>query len=149
VEREWLADVKVGITVTITYLHHTDFALPYYPPSSFTFLRGAASTIDRDFGFIGRHLFHGAINTHVLHHHCSKIPFYYAQEASVAMKKVMGEAYISDFEGSYLAAFWRNYRTCSYVEPVMGKGEGKTESREKGEGDVFFFHGSGNVGGKA
>jgi fatty acid desaturase len=134
------------VVVTITYLHHTDFALPYYPPSSFTFLRGAASTVDRDFGFIGRHLFHGAINTHVLHHHCCKIPFYHAQEASEAMRKVMGKAYISDFEGSYLAAFWRNYTTCKFVEPAAtGETEEIGESDRDMKEEVYFFNGSGKV----
>jgi fatty acid desaturase len=89
------------------------------------------------------------MNTHVLHHHCSKIPFYYAPEASVAMRRVMGRAYISDFEGSYLAAFWRNYTTCKFVEPVMGKGEAKTEGTEEGGVEVYFFNGSGKVVGKA
>lgn len=65
------------------------------------------------------------------------------------MKRIMGESYISDFEASYLVAFWRNYRTCSYVEPVMGKREGKTEGEWEGKREVFFFHGSGIVSGKA
>jgi hypothetical protein len=67
----------------------------------------------------------------------------------VAMRKVMGRAYISDFEGSYLAAFWRNYTTCKFVEPAMGKGEAKTEGREGGEREVYFFNGSGKMEGKA
>jgi len=102
-------------SVTITFLQHTDFSIPYYPTNTWTFLRGAASTVDRDFGFIGRHLFHGAIEGHVMHHHVSRIPFYYAAEATQAVRKVMGTHYQSDFKTPYLWAFWKNYRTCRHV----------------------------------
>jgi omega-6 fatty acid desaturase (delta-12 desaturase) len=87
-------------------------------------LRGAASAVDRDFGFIGRHLFHGAIETHVLHHHASKIPFYHASEASAAIRGVMGSHYSSDFETNYLWAFWKNRRQCRFVEEVGDEGSG-------------------------
>jgi omega-6 fatty acid desaturase (delta-12 desaturase) len=42
--------------------------LPYYPSRTWSFLRGAGSTVDRDFGFIGHNIFHGAVECHVLHH---------------------------------------------------------------------------------
>ncbi|KAK2623655.1 hypothetical protein QTJ16_006836 [Diplocarpon rosae] len=102
--------------LTITFLQHTDFSIPYYPSATWTFVRGAASAVDRDFGWIGRHILHGAIETHVMHHHVSRIPFYYATEASVAVRKVMGTHYQSDFKTPYLWSFWKNYRTCRYVE---------------------------------
>jgi len=104
--------------LTITFLQHTDFSIPYYPSKTWSFLRGAASTVDRDFGFIGRHFFHGAIETHVVHHHSSGIPFYHAAEASSAIRKVMGIHYQSDFETPYLWALWKNYTECRYVEEV-------------------------------
>jgi omega-6 fatty acid desaturase / acyl-lipid omega-6 desaturase (Delta-12 desaturase) len=47
--------------VLITYLQHTDPALPHYRAEAWNFQRGAASTMDRDFGFIGQHLFHDII----------------------------------------------------------------------------------------
>ncbi|KAL9100626.1 MAG: hypothetical protein Q9187_009343, partial [Circinaria calcarea] len=96
--------------VAIAYLQHTDPSLPHYTPKAWTFTRGAAATIDRDFGFIGRHLFHSVIETHVLHHYVSTIPFYHAAEATEAIKGVMGECYRSDTEGGmlgWLAALWR------------------------------------------
>ncbi|KAJ4391033.1 hypothetical protein N0V93_004646 [Gnomoniopsis smithogilvyi] len=113
--------------LTITFLQHTDFSIPYYPTRTWTFLRGAASTVDRDFGFIGRVLFHGAIETHVLHHHASRIPFYHAIEATKAIRGVMGVHYQSDFETPYLWAFWKNRRACMFVEEV-----------DKGS-DIYFF----------
>jgi len=44
--------------VLITYIQHTDPALPHYREGAWTFQRGAAATMDRDFGFIGQYLFH-------------------------------------------------------------------------------------------
>lgn len=54
--------------VAITYLHHTHPAVPKYEDEAWTFLKGATATIDRDFGWIGKHLFHGIIEFHVVHH---------------------------------------------------------------------------------
>jgi omega-6 fatty acid desaturase / acyl-lipid omega-6 desaturase (Delta-12 desaturase) len=47
--------------VLITYLQHTDPALPHYRAEAWNFQRGAAATMDRDFGFIGQHIFHDII----------------------------------------------------------------------------------------
>jgi omega-6 fatty acid desaturase (delta-12 desaturase) len=123
-------------TVALTYLQHTDPSLPHYDNSAWTFSRGAAATIDRDFGFIGRHIFHRIIETHVLHHHVSTIPFYYAEEASEAIKKVMGIHYKSDTRTNFLVALWRVARSCRFVEESV-----------KDSGVVFYrnFEGIGNV----
>ncbi|CZT06697.1 hypothetical protein WAI453_006038 [Rhynchosporium graminicola] len=102
--------------LTITFLQHTDSSLPYYPTNTWSFLRGCASTIDRDFGFIGRNLFHGAIECHVLHRHASRVPFYHAKEASEAIQVVMKSHYKSDMKTPYLRAFWENYNACRFVE---------------------------------
>jgi len=101
--------------VIITFLQHTDLSIPYYPSTSWNFLRGAASTVDRDFGFIGRVIIHGAIENHVVHHHSSRIPFYHAAEATAAIRKVMGVHYQKD-KTPYVWAFWKNFRQCRYVE---------------------------------
>ncbi|KAF1814546.1 hypothetical protein P152DRAFT_277717 [Eremomyces bilateralis CBS 781.70] len=115
--------------VAITYLQHTDPSLPHYDATTWTFTRGAAATIDRDFGFIGRHIFHGIIETHVLHHYVSLIPFYNADEASEAIKKVMGKHYRSDTKHGmfgFLYAMWKSTRWCQWVEPnADAEGEGK------------------------
>jgi omega-6 fatty acid desaturase / acyl-lipid omega-6 desaturase (Delta-12 desaturase) len=47
--------------VLITYLQHTDPALPHYRAGAWNFQRGAAATMDRDFGFIGQHIFHDIV----------------------------------------------------------------------------------------
>ena len=54
--------------IAITYLHHTDPEVPKYEPEAWSFVKGATATIDRDFGFIGKHLLHGIIEFHVVHH---------------------------------------------------------------------------------
>ncbi|KAF2243301.1 hypothetical protein BU26DRAFT_437085 [Trematosphaeria pertusa] len=127
--------------VAITFLQHTDPTLPHYDAHTWTYTRGAAATIDREFGFIGRTLFHGIIETHVLHHYVSTIPFYNADEASEAIKPVMGKHYRSDTEGGsigFLRALWRSARMCQWVEPSEGaQGEGK---------GVFFFRNRNGLG---
>ncbi|KAI9845622.1 MAG: Oleate hydroxylase fah12 [Sclerophora amabilis] len=116
--------------VAITYLQHTDPSLPHYEAQSWNFARGAAATIDREFGFIGRHLFHGIIETHVLHHYVSTIPFYNADEASEAIKPVMGIHYRADTRDGplgFLKSLWTSSRWCQWVEPnedAVGEGKG-------------------------
>lgn len=115
--------------VAITFLQHTDASLPHYNNKTWTFARGATATIDRDLGFIDTHLFHDIIGTHVCHHLISTIPFYHAGEASKHIKKVMGKHYRADTETPFMTAFWRNQRTCKFVEESKGM---------EGSGIMFF-----------
>jgi len=127
--------------VAITYLQHTDPSLPHYEAHAWTFTRGAAATIDREFGFIGRHILHGIIETHVLHHYVSLIPFYNADEASEAIKKVMGKHYRADVENGsigFLTSLWKAARWCQWVEPSQdAQGEAK---------GVLFFRNRNGLG---
>jgi len=127
--------------VAITFLQHTDPSLPHYTGDAWTFTRGAAATIDREFGFIGRHLMHGIVETHVLHHYISTIPFYHADEATEAIKKVMGRHYRADVRGGtlgFLASLWTSARWCQWVEPNEGaKGE---------DAQVHFFRNRNGLG---
>jgi len=127
--------------VSITYLQHTDPILPHYDAETWTFTRGAAATIDREFGFIGRHLFHGIIETHVLHHYASSIPFYHADQATEAIKPIMGKHYHSDVKGGsfgFLRSLWSNGRWCQWVEPTEG-----AEGEERG---VLFYRNRNGLG---
>lgn len=54
--------------IAITYLHHNHPDVKHYDEDGWTFVKGALATVDRDFGWIDRHLFHGIIGTHVVHH---------------------------------------------------------------------------------
>lgn len=129
--------------VAITFLQHTDPSLPHYTAEEWNFVRGAAATIDREFGFIGRQLFHGIIETHVLHHYVSTIPFYNADEASEAIKGVMGKHYRSDTQGGpvgFVKALYKSARTCQWVEPSEG-------AMNNGKG-VLFFRNHNGIGAK-
>lgn len=105
--------------VFITFLQHSDPQMAHYEASQWNFARGAAATIDREFGFIGKHIFHDIIETHVLHHYCSRIPFYNAREASEAIKKVMGKHYRHSDENMW-KALWKSARWCQFVEGDNG-----------------------------
>lgn len=85
-------------------------------------------------GFIGRHLLHGIIETHVLHHYISSIPFYNADEASEAIKPVMGKHYKSDTKDGavgFIRALWKSARTCQWVEP-------SAEAKGSARGILFY-----------
>ncbi|CAH2352977.1 putative oleate hydroxylase Fah12p [[Candida] railenensis] len=101
--------------VFVTFLQHTDPTMPHYRDSEWTFARGAAATIDRDYGFIGQHIFHDIIETHVLHHYVSRIPFYNAREASAAIREVMGEHYRYEGENMWFS-LWKCMRMCQFVD---------------------------------
>ncbi|CAM1512016.1 Fc.00g095290.m01.CDS01 [Cosmosporella sp. VM-42] len=120
--------------VAITFLQHTDPTLPHYTGDEWNFVRGAAATIDREMGFIGRHLLHGIIETHVLHHYVSTIPFYNADEASDAIRPVMGKHYRADTKDGplgFIRALYKSARMCQWVEP-------SAEAEGAGKGILFF-----------
>lgn len=105
--------------VFITFLQHSDPEMPHYEADQWNFARGAAATIDREFGFVGKYIFHDIIETHVLHHYCSRIPFYNAREASEAIKKVMGKHYRYTDENMWVS-LWKSARWCQFVEGDNG-----------------------------
>ncbi|KAL9109624.1 MAG: hypothetical protein Q9227_005804, partial [Pyrenula ochraceoflavens] len=106
--------------VMITYLHHTAPSVPKYSPESWTFLRGATATIDRDFGIIGTHFFHHISSDHVTHHLFSKIPHYWSREASNAIIPLLGKHYHG--RGQFR---WEDlkiaFRDCQWVEEDAAK----------------------------
>lgn len=105
--------------VFVTFLQHTDPTMPHYDAEEWTFAKGAAATIDRNFGFVGQHIFHDIIETHVLHHYVSRIPFYNAREATDAIKKVMKDHYRYDGENMW-KSLWKVMRSCQFVEGDNG-----------------------------
>ncbi|KAH7305962.1 delta12 fatty acid desaturase [Stachybotrys elegans] len=129
--------------VAITFLQHTDPSLPHYHGEEWNFVRGAAATIDREMGFIGRQLLHGIVETHVLHHYISSIPFYNADEATDAIRPIMGQHYKSDTKGGFwgfIGALWKSARMCQWVEPSSeAEGAGK---------HILFFRNRNGLGTK-
>ncbi|KAG8949759.1 hypothetical protein FRC04_008299 [Tulasnella sp. 424] len=129
--------------VLITFLQHTDPALPHYQASAFTFPRGALSTFDRELmggpGIIGKitgwicaTATHGISETHVAHHICSKIPHYNAWEARDAINERLARdgIYVQGNPGTWSEAL-RVIRECKFIED---------------EGEVRFYK---NAQGKA
>ncbi|CAN6558902.1 unnamed protein product [Malus baccata var. baccata] len=104
-----------GFLVLITYLHHTHSSLPHYDASEWDWLRGALSTVDRDFGVLNK-VFHNITDSHVVHHLFSTMPHYHAVEATEAVKPVLGEYYSFDGTPVY-KALWREAKECLYVGP--------------------------------
>ncbi|KAG7039234.1 omega-6 fatty acid desaturase (delta-12 desaturase) [Colletotrichum scovillei] len=101
--------------VAITYLQHNHPQVPHYTDEGWTFTKGALSTIDRDFGFVGRHFFHLIIDRHVVHHLFPRIPFYKTDAATTAIKPLLGGLY--RYEGrSFLGQLWYQSCTLKYME---------------------------------
>ncbi len=96
----------------VTFLHHTDEEIPWYRGKDWYFLKGALSTIDRNYGFVNP--IHHNIGTHVAHHIFITIPHYHLLEATEAIKPVLGEHYHVSHEPIW-KALWRSYRNCYFV----------------------------------
>ncbi|KAJ3041317.1 hypothetical protein HDV00_009589 [Rhizophlyctis rosea] len=112
--------------VLITFLQHTDVRVPHFRgEGEWTFLIGALSTVDRDYGWLNGFLHHIG-DTHVAHHLFSTVPHYHAQEATEAMRGVLGKWYLATEENIW-KSLWKSYQTCRFVED------------EGVEGDVVWF----------
>jgi omega-3 fatty acid desaturase (delta-15 desaturase) len=96
----------------VTYLHHTEADIPWYRNDSWYFLKGALSTIDRDYGFINP--IHHNIGTHVAHHIFLNMPHYHLKTATEAIKPILGDYYRVSNEPIW-KSFWRSARTCHFV----------------------------------
>ncbi|MBD1937743.1 DUF3474 domain-containing protein [Microcoleus sp. FACHB-68] len=96
----------------VTFLHHTESDIPWYRGNDWYFLKGALSTIDRDYGFINP--IHHDIGTHVAHHIFLNIPHYHLKTATEAIKPVLGDYYRCSNEPIW-KSFVRSYWACHFV----------------------------------
>ncbi|MUG96788.1 fatty acid desaturase [Scytonema sp. UIC 10036] len=96
----------------VTFLHHTEPDIPWYREEEWTFLKGALSTIDRDYGFIN-HIHHD-IGTHVAHHIFLNIPHYNLKRATEAIKPILGD-YFRKSEEPIITSLWRSCISCHFV----------------------------------
>jgi len=117
--------------VLYTKLHHTHLALPHYAGKEWNWLRGALSTIDRDYGFFN-YVHHHIGDTHIVHHLFSKMPHYHAQEATEAVKPLLGKYYNLDTT-PILSSLWQATKFCRYVEA-----EKAPENKEELDGIYWF-----------
>ncbi|KAF4544382.1 Oleate delta-12 desaturase [Lasiodiplodia theobromae] len=84
--------------------------------------KGALCTVDRNFGFVGRHFFHEIIDYHVVHHLFPKIPFYKAEEATRAIMPLLGPLYRQEKQRSFLGSLYSTYRACDSAADADGSG---------------------------
>jgi acyl-lipid omega-3 desaturase len=96
----------------VTFLHHSEPDIPWYRGDEWYFLKGALSTIDRDYGFINP--IHHNIGTHVAHHIFLSIPHYHLKAATEAIKPILGDHYRRSEEPVW-KSFARSYWACHYV----------------------------------
>ncbi|PNW70229.1 hypothetical protein CHLRE_17g711150v5 [Chlamydomonas reinhardtii] len=101
--------------VMITFLQHTHPKLPHYGDGEWDWLRGAMATVDRSYGVLD-HVFHHIADTHVAHHLFSYMPHYHAEEATEAIKKVLGDYYAYDSRNVF-RALWDEVGGCAVVAP--------------------------------
>jgi len=101
--------------VLITYLQHTATYIPHYRAAEFSWLRGALSTVDRTFGWPIDQILHHITDTHVVHHLFHTMPFYHAQEATEAVKPLLGAYYLRD-DTPVPAALWHSWTHCKFVD---------------------------------
>lgn len=64
---------------------------PALTGQEWSYLRGGLTTLDRDYGIFNK--IHHDIGTHVVHHLFPQIPHYNLEEATEAVKPVMGPYY--------------------------------------------------------
>ncbi|KAJ6471091.1 fatty acid desaturase-domain-containing protein [Mycena vitilis] len=106
--------------IMITYLHHTDPAIPHFRGKAWNFQRGAAATVDRAFlGWQGTFFLHSVARYHVVHHFFPKMPFYHAKEATEALQAFIGEYYTFS-DKPVFRALWDNYNRCQFVDDEGG-----------------------------
>ena len=102
----------------VTFLHHTEADIPWYRGEDWYFLKGALSTIDRDYGIINP--IHHNIGTHVAHHIFHTIPHYHLKTATAAIRPILGDYYRQTYEPIW-TSFIRSYWACHFV-PDHGSG---------------------------
>jgi omega-6 fatty acid desaturase (delta-12 desaturase) len=105
--------------VLYTWLHHTSTEMPHYGTDSFTFLKGALSTIDRPYPAFINHLHHDIGSTHVAHHVNYQIPHYRAREMTKELKEQLGDLYKYD-PTPICTALLKVAKTCHYVDDIKG-----------------------------
>lgn len=106
--------------VLYTWLQHTDPSIPHYGEEEWTWVKGALSTIDRDYGIFD--FFHHTIgSTHVVHHLFHEMPWYNAGVATQHVKAYLEPLGLYNYDPTpWYKAMWKIAKTCHYVEDDKG-----------------------------
>ncbi|KAL1748785.1 fatty acid desaturase-domain-containing protein [Schizophyllum fasciatum] len=116
----YLIPYIVSHSFMFTYLHHSDPTIPHYRKEEWSFLRGAAATVDRPLlGWMGRFFLHNISHDHVAHHFFIQAPFYNGPEITKAVKSVLKDDYNYDSTPSFYALY-RSFTQCQFVENEGG-----------------------------
>ena len=102
----------------VTFLHHTEPGIPWYRGEEWTFLKGAISSVDRNYG-IFNHIHHD-IGTHVAHHIFLNMPHYNLLKATEAIKPIMGE-YFHESKEPVWKSLWNSAIGCHFVPDTGSK----------------------------
>eukprot|EP00126_Sphaerothecum_destruens_P005750 Sdes_comp19019_c0_seq1m9565 len=101
--------------VCLTYLQHTHTQIPHFRTKEWTWLRGALCTVDRNYGWFINMCHHHISDTHICHHIFSQIPHYHAEEATAAIKPILGKYYNFDDTGIWQSLF-QTCHECKFVD---------------------------------
>jgi len=111
----------------ITFMQHTHESVPHFNSEEWTWLRGALSTIDRSMGPHVDWRLHHIVDSHVVHHVFSDMPFYGAKAATPYVKEHLGTYYKSHFGtkvlGSEYLGYWKDFYTSMQNAVTVGVGE--------------------------
>tara|TARA_B110000008_G_scaffold129541_1_gene131868 strand:+ start:291 stop:1379 length:1089 start_codon:yes stop_codon:yes gene_type:complete len=105
--------------IIYTWLHHTHPNIPHYGTDSFTFLKGALSTVDRPYPKIIDELHHHIGSTHVMHHLNYSIPHYRGEKCTEELRDVLGKYYNYD-STPIVKALFETARKCHYIHDITG-----------------------------
>ncbi|KAF9444644.1 hypothetical protein P691DRAFT_326692 [Macrolepiota fuliginosa MF-IS2] len=120
----WDAVSKYYVIPYFFLNHWIDPTIPHYRKNAWTFLRGAAATVDRPLlGWAGRFFFHNISHDHVAHHFFLSAPFFNGPQITKAIKSVLVDDYNYDPTPSFYA-LWRSFTQCLFVED---------------DGDIIFY----------
>ena len=111
----------------ITFMQHTHESVPHFNSEEWTWLRGALSTIDRSMGSHVDWRLHHIVDSHVVHHIFSDMPFYGAKAATPYVKEHLGIYYKSNLGskvlGSEYLGYWKDFYSSMSRAVVVGVGE--------------------------
>ena len=93
--------------VIITFLHHNEPEIGWYPTEEWNYVKGQLSTVDRHYGLV-----HGVIHnigTHQIHHLFTSVPHYNLEKATEAFRKAFPHlVHIKD--DTILVAFFKMFK---------------------------------------
>ncbi|MEO0549253.1 MAG: fatty acid desaturase [Pseudomonadota bacterium] len=109
----------------MTWMQHVSEEVPVYTGEDWTFLNGALSSVDRNYGPFNW-ITHNTGNYHVIHHLFPTIPHYHLKEATEAIRPILGDRYLKS-DRFVLFDMVRSLIACHYVVPGEGREVYKSE----------------------